>query len=1120
MADWFAQNAPKAAAPPTQQPAAGGGDWFAQNAPAPAPVAPKSQLDILTDSIVAFGKGAGSQLNPATMLQGMADMTAHPIDTATGMLQAQADTGGRAFESVKRGDYLEGVRHAIGFLLPVVGPQIDEIGNKAQAAQTLPEFSEAMGEAAGFGVANALPGSQASKAIINRVKVPLLPKLEAANQRVRQAVDYARSRNIPVSAATATQNKAVQGAQAVVDHSPGGASVAQKAAAQHDAAMTKELGSLADRTHASSVDPVQAGADYRGQVESNVGDFHAQADTEYSQLWEREKDPANVERVQVGTKKVTNGAGKEVVEPVYEDMGLPVDMKAVRKQIKPVVDQIRRNMPIAKQRMSEGYLALENIMNARDFEPASVVDRDLSAIKAAARGADLPELRSLSQGLAAFAVKHLDDQVQAAVSRAKVFDGAAPVSPLVEEMRQLGAKAKEQPARAMIEGKATPSGGAETSVSVPGDKPLKYKARYEVRELDDIQPSHLGQTFEPNPKYKLKNDRNYSQAENQRKVIEWSAEEAFDPESLVNTNNTATSGPIIIDSTGDALGGNGRTMILQRVFGANKEAAKRYRGVLESRLNHFGIDPKSIEGMRQPVLVRVIDDAELGPAPGAAGKQKAITDFNIKETAELTPSERAIADSRRVSPKTLDDIGARLEAGGSETTLAQLLEGDGGVEVFQRLVDDGVISSQETAAMISGKQLTKAGKDRIASLMMGRYFRDAGQLDTIPASIRGKMERLAAPLATVEASKPWNLSPHIQDAIELTERARTAGGTLDDFIKQGGLLVDQEYSPQAIALARELHGTNPNELVGKVRKYADHMHYEGQYEGPGLFGDLPDPLTPAAAFKDAFGVELPAGATMEPTPRAKPKFANFDEATVKVAPKRPTKDVGLDALGELQRGRRATVQKYEAADVLKAIRTEPRQAFDQLVYRQDSGIEFLNKVATQSPAEMPKIGRAVLEDLLEQATRDGGFDRAKQLANKWESLGPKTKRILYKDPKLIQDLDNFFLYAKKAAETPNPSGTAVVGSLVGGLTVAVTNPATGIPMMIGGAALAKLLHSPKFNAALKNGVNVRAGAGARSAMAASQILKIAGDAAKPAAAKPAAEDNPTTKPPRTTASGR
>ncbi|MGH9667254.1 MAG: hypothetical protein ACRD9L_22765 [Bryobacteraceae bacterium] len=146
---------------------------------------------------------------------------------------------------------------------------------------------------------------------------------------------------------------------------------------------------------------------------------------------------------------------------------------------------------------------------------------------------------------------------------------------------------------------------------------------------------------------------------------------------------------------------------------------------------------------------------------------------------------------------------------------------------------------------------------------------------------------------------------------------------------------------------------------------------------------------------------------------------------------------------------------------------------------------------------MPKLGRAYLEDVLGTQSIEG-LNRGAGMFAKWEKLGPRTKELLFKNPLLRADLDNFFLLAKKAAENPNPSGSAVVASVVAGLGYAFTDPVHGVPMLIGAGALSKLLHSPAAVRALSEGLTVPLGKGAASAIAATNILRIAGQDAKPA----------------------
>ncbi len=400
-------------------------------------------------------------------------------------------------------------------------------------------------------------------------------------------------------------------------------------------------------------------------------------------------------------------------------------------------------------------------------------------------------------------------------------------------------------------GSRLPAAGDATRTDVPGE-PRSYAGQYEVRELADVQPSHHGATFQPNPAFEYENDRNYDDPVNQGKIVNWSVQgpTGFKPRQLINTASDATTGPPVIDSRGNVLGGNGRTMILQRVYDSNPVGARAYRGELDRAASHYGIDPATYANMKQPVLVRTLDDGELA-SHGAP--QKAITDFNKTGTAAMTPSEQAVADSHGVSLKTLDDISARMDREGPDATLNQALEGNNGVEVLQNLIRDGVLTPQEAAKFASEDKLTRAGRERISGLMTGRFFADAKQMDAIPDAVRSKMERIAAPLARAEGSPAFSLAPKVREALSLMEDANAHGAlNVDDFAKQLGF-GNRRYSPDAIALANQLKTRDPIALTNAVRGYAAAAKYAGEYQGPGIFGDQPPPLTPRQAFDAAFG---------------------------------------------------------------------------------------------------------------------------------------------------------------------------------------------------------------------------------------------------------------------------
>lgn len=380
-----------------------------------------------------------------------------------------------------------------------------------------------------------------------------------------------------------------------------------------------------------------------------------------------------------------------------------------------------------------------------------------------------------------------------------------------------------------------------TTIRVPGEA-TKYEAVYEVRELDDVAASHSGLSFQPNPRYKLKNDRDYTQPENQGKVVEWSTPDKFDPAYLLTNSPDATHGPPIVNSAGEALGGNGRTMILERVYESNPKGAAEYKQALSAAAQQYGIDPQAIQQMKRPVLVRRVNDESV---KSAFPSQSAITDMNKSGTAALRPTEKAVADSRRVSISTLDDISSRMDAV-PDKPMSEALKGTSGAEVIKKLVDDGVISPQEQAAYISKGEITKDGIERISRLMVARFFRDPAQIDRIPLRVRAKLERLSSPLARAESVSGFALTEELSQALDLLEEMKVRGfKNIESVVRQPDLS-GKTYPPQAVTMAKALVRMPTKQLLESFRGYAQDAQFAAG--GESLFGPGPTKSTSYAEW--------------------------------------------------------------------------------------------------------------------------------------------------------------------------------------------------------------------------------------------------------------------------------
>jgi len=88
-----------------------------------------------------------------------------------------------------------------------------------------------------------------------------------------------------------------------------------------------------------------------------------------------------------------------------------------------------------------------------------------------------------------------------------------------------------------------PAIGRDANVLVPGEA-TTYPARYAVRELADVQPSHNAFSFEPNPAYEYTNDRDYSRPQNAARVVANAAPDTFNPDYPTTDSPTAEHGAI------------------------------------------------------------------------------------------------------------------------------------------------------------------------------------------------------------------------------------------------------------------------------------------------------------------------------------------------------------------------------------------------------------------------------------------------------------------------------------------------------------------------------------------------------------------------------------------------
>ena len=215
-----------------------------------------------------------------------------------------------------------------------------------------------------------------------------IPGLDVNSPQVKAWVARAAELGIPIDAAVATGNPLVAGAKFAADRTLPGARIASKADQAAATGARTAIGDLAQRVSPVGQTAETAGAGMRQDISSEIASQHAAADTAYSSLRDIEKT-----------------------------RGIDVDLTDLKRQLQPIRDRMYRQLPVTVRANSSGFHAVEQLLAGPDKVPLSIIDSDLSVIKAMAREAD-PNVRSFGQGVAAKVSGLMDAQTLKAAADA------------------------------------------------------------------------------------------------------------------------------------------------------------------------------------------------------------------------------------------------------------------------------------------------------------------------------------------------------------------------------------------------------------------------------------------------------------------------------------------------------------------------------------------------------------------------------------------------------------------------------------------------------------------------------------------------------------------------------
>lgn len=509
--DWFSANGIQTATPApvvSSPPAAPADDWFAANGIQTTPKADFTTETTVSDGVIdnspsalelagEVAKGLGQNLNPYPLLKSMFEEGQRSGVPAIALLRGLKDSEVAQFDKAKaawkEGRVSEALGHTLAMAVPILGPMAADAAEKIGTGDPA-QIAHGAGELLALGVPKIV------KAGIETVKpaIAIPPILANKNPVEAAAVDFGHARNIPIDAATATGSKAVAHGQKMAAANIGGAYVAEPfKASQTDAlarvgrdlaadANSPGANALGTKMHTPPVTVEQAGTQVRTAITTKIQDLHATASTAYTKLRKIEN---TVALTPVRQKiPMTDAAGVTKPEAVNMRIPMAVDVRTAKGPLQPIFDALMREREMAPLMGGKGRaaVALKTLLEGPDFQKLSVVDAALGDLKALSRGADLPELRTEGQGIAAEAVKHLDKQVRLAALR------AGPDALRALDEGRAATKAKYVAAEVLDQLHDEPVQTAK-ALMAPSDANLQ-RLRAVVKEAPDVAPD-LGRAW-------------------------------------------------------------------------------------------------------------------------------------------------------------------------------------------------------------------------------------------------------------------------------------------------------------------------------------------------------------------------------------------------------------------------------------------------------------------------------------------------------------------------------------------------------------------------------------------------------------------------------------------------
>jgi len=404
-------------------------------------------------------------------------------------------------------------------------------------------------------------------------------------------------------------------------------------------------------------------------------------------------------------------------------------------------------------------------------------------------------------------------------------------------------------------------GGQIVGDSVPiflrgaGRQMDELKGTWKVVEADSLIASHHPESFDQREDYPLSvQERAYHSDKSEQHKVEDLAHSLV-PAMLINNNPDAVNGAPIVTSKGIVLGGNGRTMGIQRAYNKYPESAEKLKKYLAQHARAFGMVPSLVSQMKRPVLVREVAAADDTKELTRLGRR-----MNESFTQGLDPRAEEVAVSKFVSQDVVDVLTHHME---TDETLSKFLARGGSRPFVETIRQAGIIDERNQNKYLNQDTmlLNEDGRERVSRVLAARLIPDSDLLNSMDQSWRENLGQSVPSFLQAERAG-WDLKPALVAAVkadmEMAQKniPRTVEGR-NVFLEQIPMFEKNMRTAEAEALLEILQtqGKASKKLpkgFKNVARIADQQAHDYGDQGS-MFAV--DKQNAAQALSEAFGIK-------------------------------------------------------------------------------------------------------------------------------------------------------------------------------------------------------------------------------------------------------------------------